>query len=66
MDIFSNYTMHFLYEKLKLNFCRHKIYLSPVELGIIAHAKPFQTLTFDEESCRLMIPRLSFFKASDS
>ena len=52
------------------NFCRHKIYLSPVELGIIAHVKRclklFQTLTFEDESCtEWLIPRLPFFKASD-
>ena len=34
---------------------RNKIYLSPVELGIIPRPKlcfkPFQTLTFENESC---------------
>ena len=46
------------------NFCRHKIYLSPVELGIIARArrclKPFQILTFEDESCNGWYPAFHF------
>ena len=56
----------FLVRKVKVwpNFCRHKIYLSPVDLGIIARAtrclKPFQTQTVEDESCNGWYPAFHF------